>query len=563
MSARAALATAACALLTLAAAGPAAAGPQRAASDSQLTVRLLAIADLHGTLSPPDGDRSAITEPNGAVVPAGGAAYLSAYVDQLRDSAAHSLLYSVGDNWGVSPLESAMFRDEPTVEFLNHLGISASGVGNHELDRGIDEFRRLQSGGCHPSDGCRFGATFDGAQFPLLSSNMLMPNGIPATMPFSVDYVDGIPVGVVSALAADTGDALGPGVRDQVRFADELATIDRTAGLLDFLGVHAIVLLLHQGDDYAAGDAPSCGERAGPGHTIATEASPLVDIVFTADNADRYDCTYADPDGHPRTVMNPAALGRGISVADVTLDRATRDIVRDQTTSFNQTVTHDISPDVEAAALTDRAVSMTADRSGQAVGVAASPITRTPSSTGESALGNLVADAQLAAGHALGAQVALTNPGGLRADLAPSSDGIVDYGAAHRVQPFDNPLDVVTLTGAQLTRVLEQQFQPRDDGQLLERILAPSRSLTYSIDRSAPVGGRISHVEIDGVEIDPNAPYRVAINRFLARGGDGFTEFTYATDHSNTETDLAAFVDYLAKASPIRPPERDRITLID
>ncbi|TXG89440.1 bifunctional metallophosphatase/5'-nucleotidase [Rhodococcus rhodnii] len=532
--------------------------PAGAAPSETTSVRLLAITDLQGTLEAPVGESSNVTEPNGRRVEAGGVAYLAAYLEQLRHNAPKSLLYSVGDNWGASGVASSLFHDEPTVDVLGHLDLAASGVGNHELDAGAAEFARLRGGGCHPDTGCRYSDTFGGATFPLVASNTTTADGTPVAMPFSVDYVDGIPVGVISALPADTPAALPPGVRDEFRFADELDAIDATARTLDYLGVSAIVLLLHESDD-AGSPAPPCDERQGPGHRLAAAASPLIDVVFTGDNAARYDCTVTDPDGNPRVVMNPHSRGQGIAVADLVLDHATGDVVRERTTSFNQTVAHDITPDAEVAAIVDRANEKAADQAARRVGVLAAPMSRRTGPTGESALGNLVADAQLSAARVAGAQLALTNPGGVRADLDGDAEGVVTFADAHAVQPFENDLVVVTLTGEQLKEALEQQIQDRD-GQAIERILAPSQGFSYTFEAAARPGDRVSGLALDGEAIALDRDYRVALNRFLADGGDGFRALGSGRDRVQVGTDLAAFVDYLRVNSPVPVPSTERIS---
>ncbi|MGO4204626.1 bifunctional UDP-sugar hydrolase/5'-nucleotidase [Rhodococcus sp. TAF43] len=494
-------------------------------------VRLLAINDLHGSLQPPKGARAQISRPDGPATDAGGAAYLAAYVDQLRAQASHSLLYSVGDSWGSSPIESALFHDEPTVNLLNEMGVDAASIGTHELDEGFGELRRLQDGGCHPVDGCQFEADFTGAQFPLLAANMTFSDGTPATLPYSVNYVDGVPVGVIGVMPFDAPSKVSVDGVAGLQFGDEIDAIDRTADSLDFLGVRAIVVLLHRGDEQATGGPNACDVGDSPARDIATRATPKVDAIFTADSHTQYNCTVDDPAGNPRPMMQAASHGRIVSVVDMSLDRATGEVDREQTQAFNQIVTHDITPDPRVAELVDRASTQSGEVAQRPVGAVTADITREPGTGGESPLGDLIADAQLEAARGRGAQIALTNPGGVRADLLAGDDDTVTFGDAYQVQPFANSLQVRTLTGAQLKEVLEQQFQPRDDGSVLELILAPSATLTYRIDRRSPLGSRIADIRVDGGPVDPDGLYRVAVNKFLADGGDGFTVLRDATQH--------------------------------
>lgn len=185
----------------------------------------------------------------------------------------------------------------------------------------------------------------------------------------------------------------------------------------------------------------------------------------------------------------------------------------------------------------------------------------------ESALGDVIADAQLAVtatADAGGAVIAMTNPGGIRTDLlyaqisGGETPGQVTYAEAFAVQPFSNSLVTLTLTGAQLKAVLEQQATAGSDG--TGRMLQISYSLTYNWSLSAPVGSKVSDIKINGVPVDPTASYRVTVNNFLAGGGDGFTAFLTSTDLLTGMIDLDAFVEYLTANSPVAPGPQNRIT---
>ena len=154
------------------------------------------------------------------------------------------------------------------------------------------------------------------------------------------------------------------------------------------------------------------------------------------------------------------------------------------------------------------------------------------------------------------------SPGGLREDLLRGPDGAVTYGQTYAAQPFGNTLEVLTVTGTTLKLALEQQFQPRGDGTITERILAPSSSLTYTMNRSATVGERISDIRVNGDAVVPDGTYRVAVNKFLADGGDGFDAFRTRAEAVRAGCDLDAFTAYLGTTSPVTPPNTDRITVV-
>ncbi|MFX1760636.1 MULTISPECIES: 5'-nucleotidase C-terminal domain-containing protein [Rhodococcus] len=538
---------------------PAGAAPANTVPSNTVPLRVIAFGDLHGNLLPPEGLHGEVVRSDGVSVPAGGAAYLAAYVRQLREQADNSVLYAVGDTWGSSPLESGLFHDEPTIALLGELDLTAAALGNHELDRGYAEFERLRDGGCHPKEGCRYAEPFEGANFPILGANLTTTDGTPAALPYSIDYVDGVPVGVIGVVPSNTPDMIRPDAIAGLRFEDEITSVNRTADILGALGVRSIVVL-YKGDIGAIeGDDP-CPSRDGGAAAIATSVSADVDLIITSDGDRHFNCTYTDPAGRPRTVVQGASHGRILSVADLAIDRQSREVRRDSTVVFTQVVTHDIAPDPATLEFVDRAVETSAEVANRPIARVDADITRRETPSGESALGNLVADAQLAATRHLGAQIALMNPGGLRSDLL-AGDGTVSYRETYAVQPFGNMLQVLDLTGAQLDALLEQQFQKSAVGSDIERILAPSHNLNYTLDRLAPRGERIRSITIDGEPVDPERVYKVVVNNFLAGGGDGFTVCTEAHGLVGAGKSLDALNSYLATRSRVEPPAVDRIRL--
>ncbi|MEV0052848.1 bifunctional metallophosphatase/5'-nucleotidase [Saccharopolyspora shandongensis] len=525
-------------------------------------VRLIAFNDLHGNLEPPAGSSGKVTLPYGGTVDAGGAAFLATHVARLRAEKSDSLVLSAGDNIGASPVNSALFHDEPTVEFLNELGVAAAVVGNHEFDEGYAELERIQSGGCHPAEGCQFRDSFGGADFPYLGANVAFDDGRPALAPFSVERVGEVRIGIIGVTLEDLPAMVTPEAIEGLKFGDEVETINRTADLLDSAGVKAQVVLLHQGDNTEGGGPDDCRVTPGPATEIATNASPKVDLVFTGHSHQQYNCVIDDPAGNPRTVLQGASYGRLLSVADLTIDQQTKDVVRPATKAHNEIVTRDVPPDPAAQKLIDEAAGKARPIANRQVGTITADLLREPVPSGESALGDVLADAQLEATAGNGAQVAITNPGGIRTDLVHASspedegDGVVTYGEAYAVQPFGNVMQTMTLTGAQLKNVLEQQWQPN-----ATRILQVSSTLRYTYSASAPVGSKVSDITIAGRPVDPNAPYRVSVNNFLASGGDGFTEFAAGTEIAGGPVDLDALVGYLGAHAGLAPPPADRIAV--
>jgi len=561
----AAIVATAAAAIAMTATAPAGAAPDDRLS-APIDLRLIGINDFHGNLEPPSGSSGTVTMSDGSRVPAGGAAYLATHVKQLRGQARNAQLVGVGDLIGASPLSSALFHDEPTIDLMNQLGMTASPVGNHEFDEGYRELQRIQRGGCHPTDGCQFDNPYTGARFPYLGANVsFADSGAPALPPFWISQVQGVPVGFIGEPLTDTPTVVSADAVKNLRFADEVATADRYADILDRMGVKTIVLLVHQGDNTEGGGPDDCRTTPGPARAIAEKVSPKIDAVFTAHSHQQYVCWVDDPAGQRRPFLQGSSFGRELSVLDLKIDRRTRDVLRPHTTAFNEVVTRTVPADQDAAALVDRASQKAAPLANKPVGSITADVLRAGPPSGESPLGDVIADAQLADTRSAGAQLALMNPGGARADLVYRSgtpgvaDGTVTYGQAYAVQPFGNTLQTVTLTGAQLKAVLEQQWQRQPDGSVATRVLQPSAGLHYSWSASAPVGAKVSAITVDGQPVQPEARYRVTVNNFLAGGGDGFTELRGGTEVTGGGVDLDAFTRYLGAHPNLAPPASDRI----
>ncbi len=527
-------------------------------------VQLLSINDFHGYLEPPTGSSGRVViDDKGTTVDAGGAEYLATHVRRLRAQREqkHSVMLSTGDNVGASPLLSALFHDEPTIEFLNLLGTFASATGNHEYDEGIAELRRLQRGGCHPVDGCFDEDGFAGARFTYLSANVTDEKTGRLVMPaFAVKRLErGLNIGFIGMPLKETPNVVTASGVAGLRFGDEVEATNRAVKALRARGVRAIVLLLHQGDNTEPGAQPNtCQELPGPARAIAEKVHADVDAVFSAHSHQQYNCVVKDPKGQPRPLIQGASYGRLISEVDLTLDRRTRDVVRSKTVALNHVVTRDVPKDPRTTRLIEKYKVLADPIANRVIGTTTAAITSTGNAAGESPLGDLIADAQLAATSAPangGAQIAFMNPGGIRNNL---DAGPVTYGEAFAVQPFNNYLVTMTLTGAQIRTLLEQQFgNPTATGR---RILQVSAGFTYSYTWSGTGPATVTDIRLNGTPIDAAASYRVTVNSFLADGGDGFTVLREGTDRLVGGLDIDAFVAYLQANNPVAPPAADRIT---
>ncbi|MEU5714524.1 metallophosphoesterase [Streptomyces sp. NPDC020403] len=336
-----------------------AAADQGRDSPPAVALRLIGVNDFHGHLQPPRGDDAIVSLHGGGSVTAGGGAYLAAHVKQLRRQAPASLVVGTGDLIGVSPPESALFHDEPTIDLMNGLGMAASTTGNHEFEHGYEELERLQHGGCHPQTGCQFDHPYRGARFPYLGANVTLAHtGRNALPPYWIRRVNGVPVGFIGTPLQGVPETLEPGVTAGLRFGNEVEAADRYADLLDRMGIKTIVLLLHQGDVNTTPNGPdTCDVAAGgAGRAIAEGVTSKIDVIFSAHTHAQYVCWLNDPAGHRRPFVQGRSYGRELSVVDLRIDPATREVIRGRTQAFNRIVTRDVPPDAAAQALVDRAV---------------------------------------------------------------------------------------------------------------------------------------------------------------------------------------------------------------
>ncbi|MGH8866777.1 MAG: bifunctional metallophosphatase/5'-nucleotidase [Actinomycetes bacterium] len=545
----------------------ASAAPEQKPESRTVDLQLLAVNDFHGNLEAPSGSGGRIvvgTNPDGTprTVDAGGAEYLATHLANLRAGHPNSLTVAAGDLIGATPLLSAAFHDEPTVESLGTMGLDVTSVGNHEFDEGQAELLRMADGGCHPVDGCFDEDGWSGADFPYLAANVVKEStGDTLLPPTWVKKVDGVKVGFIGMTLEGTPDIVTQSGIEGLEFRDEVETANALVPALQRKGVQAIVVLLHEGG-IQPGLYDECTGISGPVVGIAENLDPAIDVMVTGHTHQGYNCTIDDPAGDPRLVTSASSFGRLVTEIDLTLDHRTNDVVRPSATATNHIVTRDVAKDPAQTQLIAKWRELLGPIASQPVGTITADINRVPDASGENPLGDLIADAQLAdtaPADRGGAVAAFMNPGGVRADLSFAPDGVVTFEEAFSVQPFTNLLVTMTLTGAQLDTMLEQQFGNPDPAQ--NRILLPSDNVHYTWSASAPKGSKVSELTFGGTPVDPSASYRVTVNSFLADGGDGFSVLREGTDRLVGATDLDAFTAYLSANSPAAPPATDRIDM--
>lgn len=581
----------------LAASLPASAGQDQSDGASKgkhsrtVDVQLLSFNDFHGNLQPPAGSSGQVTERQAdgseKKIDAGGVEYLATSLRTARKGNPYSVTAAAGDLIGASPLLSGLFHDEPTVEAMNKLDLDVTSVGNHEFDEGAKELARMQNGGCHPKDGCfekdrkGKGKKFKGADYPYLAANVTdEKTGKPILKPYWVWKHKGVKVGFIGVTLEGTPDIVSADGVKGLKFHDEIETVNKYAKILDKQGVKSIVTLIHEGGvpktqtyNYDC-DSPGAGDGiSGPITTIAKGITPKVDALVTGHTHNAYVCTIPDPAGKPRMVTSASSFGKLYTDTTLTYDRRTKDIVRTSVKSANHVVSREQAKAPDMTSLISRWDKLAAPVANKAVGYISGDIPGRGAGVPESPLGDLISDAQLAHAKSLDpeADLALMNPGGIRSDIVfkasgSEGDGVVTYGEAFTVQPFSNTVNLVDLTGAQLVTGLKQQVSGSNEAS--PKILQVSEGLTYTLDMTKSGADRVvaDSIKLNGKAIDPAATYRVAMNSFLAGGGDGFAELGKGTKPVVGSDDLKAFSDYLTANSsadkPIAPPKADRITIV-
>jgi 5'-nucleotidase len=524
--------------------------PPAPVAQAPIEVQILAINDFHGNIETPP-EPVAITQPDGTILKArvGGAAQLASALERARQGHPNSITVAAGDLIGASPLASAYFLDEPTIDSMNLLGLSVASVGNHEFDKGSAELLRMQNGGCEKHTSrvpCRL-ERFSGARFQYLSANVLRADGsslFPAT---AIRQVGPIRIGFIGETLKDTGTLVSPAGVAGLHFTDEAATANALVPKLKAAGADAIVLLIHQGgrvpDSF---EEQGCNGLTGDILPILDKLDPAITTVISGHTHQAYACT-VQRGGASRLLTSAGKYG--FLYADVRLrfEPATHRLISEQ--AINVPVTGTAGSDPAVAALVGRYAAAARPAADRVVGHL-SALARKASENGESEIADLIADAQFAATRPAdhgAADLSFINTGGARTDLVPRSDGSITYGDIFAIEPFGNTLVVRTYSGAQLKSLLEQQFQVRSGkGALRPSTLVPSANFHFAYDLSRPEGSHIVAMNLDGKPIDPAARYRVSINNFLASGGDGYTVLTEGTDTYDAGLDLDALEAWLA-----------------
>jgi 5'-nucleotidase len=585
---------------TALAAGPAANAGRTA--KAPITLSLIALNDFHGNILPPTGT-VLVPDPantSGIRVTAGGAAYLATLVKNLtRLNPKNTLLVATGDLIGASPLTSGFFHDEPTIDVLGQIGLAVSSVGNHELDKGRAELLRMQEGGCFPRsmdgtagvvgvDTCMNHGKFAGARFQYLAANIIDKASGETMFPsYAIRLLGGVKVGFIGLTLKNTPSVVIPAGVVGLKFADEVETINRLVPLLKAKGVTVFVLLLHQG---GATKAKTLLDKSCPGFSgaiidLADRMDPAIDVILSAHTHQEYVCFR--PDG--KLITQAGSYGRLLTKIDLIVDQKTKRVIAKD--ANNQVVVNDVGvrdaagkpiplpsgytalrPDSAVERVVRRYRDLSAPLTDMVVGRISGPLDRKTNQAGESTLGAVIADALLAgtSDSSYGArpsQIAFINRGGLRGDLNSSLD--VTFGNLFNVLPFNDNLVSMDVTGQQLLRFLEQQWEsPQPAG---GRVMSVSAGFSYAWDANMPereppgAGRRVvpGSMKLSDVPIEMDGVYRVTVNNFMATSGDNFSVLKHGSNKQMGEIDMVVAKQYFKAIGVVNAPALNRISRLN
>ena len=529
---------------------------------------------------------------------AGGVEYLATHLRDARVGNPNTVTVAAGDIIGASPLLSAAFHDEPTIEAMNALGLEATAVGNHEFDEGYQELLRMQNGGClrdgagmKTQDSCARQVDFPGAKFKFLAANVKYAGTNNTILPsYWVKDFGGAKIGFIGMTLKETPSIVTQAGIKGLEFTDEVKTANALVPVLRAQGVKAIVVLVHQGgtpavQQWVGPDGKTYGVNStyaytcGGGGTLADDSAILpiaanldaqIDVIISGHTHQPYVCNVPDPNGSQRLVTSASSFGRLFTETNLRFNTKSQDILRPSVESTNMIVSRDVTKAADETSIIATYKTLIAPIANKELGMITANITKFQNAAGESTLGDLIADAQVndpsVVTGGVKPVVAFMNPGGIRADLLfgkvppELTDGIVRYEEAFSVQPFNNYLVSMDVSGADIWSLLQQQWSSG-------KILQVSNGLHYTV-RGAGTARTVTALSIQDpvtksylqVVNDGSTTYRIVTNNFLSDGGDNFLAFKNGTNKYFGGLDIDGFAKYLPTVSPYTPLSLNRIT---
>ncbi|MGE6720082.1 bifunctional metallophosphatase/5'-nucleotidase [Peribacillus frigoritolerans] len=460
-------------------------------SNRYIQLQLLGVNDFHGQLNK-------YQMVSGTM--AGGAEYLAAYLKKYKQENPNTLLVHAGDMVGGSPPISSQFQDEPTIEFLNLLHFDVGTPGNHELDEGVNEMKRLIHGGYNKKTGY-----FQGANTAYSSANIIdRKSGIPLLPPYVIKQMDGIKIGFIGVVTKETNMYVSPENRKEVEITDEVSAINRTVKLLKEKGIKVIVVLAHNSAKSEKAGANSTGALV----DMAPKIDDEVDVIFAGHSHE-----YANTVAAGKLIVQAYSNGNAFSQVNLEIDPHTKIIVKKQAKIIATSHQH-IKPDEETVALLNKYRKRLGSKFNQVIGEMPEEIRRNQDANGESPLAKMIAESER---EAMGVDIAFVHQGEMRKSLKKGKITVEDL---YTNVPMGHSVSKLILTGEQIKLALEQQWT-KDYENRLQTV-----GLTYDWEAKAPIGSRVVVLkDKTGQKIQPNKEYEVAVSNYLASGGDNFTAF--------------------------------------
>ena len=520
-----------------------------------IEINLVGMNDFHGHLDATKFDYSDGVDPARKARPAGGIDNVAAAVQAWRKEDKELLFVAAGDLVGASPAMSSMWADEPSINALSMAGLYASSVGNHEFDKGRAELLRQQNGGCvsvRPDKACQFAPAFKGAGFTYLAANVLdSATGKPFLPAYRIADVKGVKVGLIGAVLRDTASVVLASGIVGLSFVDEVDAVNKVIPEMRAKGAKVFVLMIHEGGQTTEPfDKPDCTELQGPIVGIVKRLDPAIRLIVSGHTHKGFQCKV---DG--RTVTQAEMGGHVLSRISMKVDPASGAVLDIKVRNV-PVIPGQYPPNDQVTALLARTRALSQEALARPVARLAVPtVVRKPDAAGESALGDLVADAVLAAASSQGAQIGLMNGGGMRQDLDAGPGLTATFGQVQIVLPFANTLVVMDMRGAQIRTLLEQQWIRSDPVNV--SVLQVSDGFRYRWNPAMPPGQRVvpGSISLHGVPLEDNKTYRIVANNFLAEGGDTFPVFKEAANKVDTGVrDMDAVLDYLIKRDQAGKP---------
>lgn len=511
-------------------------------------INLVGLNDFHGHLDATKVEYAAPGEGAPRARLAGGVDNIAAALQAWRKEDRDLLFVGAGDLVGASPAMSSLWADEPSIEALTMAGLYASAVGNHEFDQGRAELLRQQNGGCasvRPAKACQFGPAFKGAGYTYLAANVLdTATGKPFLPAYKIADVKGVKVGLIGAVLRDTASVVLASGIVGLSFVDEADAINKVIPEMRAKGAKVFVLMIHEGGQTSEPfDKPECSALQGPIVGIVKRLDPAIRLIVSGHTHKGFQCKVEG-----RTVTQGEMGGHLLTRIAMKVDPASGEVLDIKVRNVPM-IAGQYPPDEKVAAFLVRARALSREALAKPLArVAARSIGRRANPAGETALGDLIADAVLDSTSGQGAQIAFMNAGGMRQDLDVAENMTATFGQVQIVLPFGNTLVAMDMTGAQIRTLLEQQWIRA--GAAHPSVLQISNGFSYRWNPALAPGQRVvpGSLALHGVALDEAKTYRVAANNFLAEGGDNFPVFKEARNKLDTQVrDFDAVVAYLAK----------------